>query len=98
MLRLLLDAEAIALLIKLSHTISLWITYTITEDGGFVILFSINYCLMQLRSAEHSLSQHLAFRYPLEQQHHLHPNLFRRQLLDTIKKNTHQTLLLGDTI
>ena len=41
---------------------------------------------------------HLTFRYPLEQQPHLHPNLFRRQLLDTIKKNTHQTLLLGDTI
>lgn len=56
MLRLLFNAEAIALLIKLSHTISLWVAYSITEDGGFVILFSINYCLMQLRSAEHSPS------------------------------------------
>ncbi len=37
MLRLLLDAEAIALLIKLSDTISLWIAYTITEDGSLVI-------------------------------------------------------------
>lgn len=44
------------------------------------------------------LHQHLTFRYPLEQQPHLHPNLFRRQLLDTIKKNTHQTLLLGNSI
>ena len=42
--------------------------------------------------------QHLAFRHPLEQQPLLHPYLFRRQLLDTIKKNAHQTLLLGDTI
>ena len=42
--------------------------------------------------------QHLTFRHPLEQQPLLHPYLFRRQLLDTIKKNTHQTLLLGDSI
>jgi hypothetical protein len=32
MLRLLFNAEAIALLIKLSHTISLWVAYSITED------------------------------------------------------------------
>ena len=56
MLRLLLDAEAIALLIKLSHTISFWVAYSITEDCSFVILFSIYYCLIQLRSAEHTPS------------------------------------------
>ena len=47
MLRLLLDAQAIALLIKFSHTISLRGTYTITKDGSFAILLSIYYCLMQ---------------------------------------------------
>ena len=36
MLKLLLNAEAIALLIKLSYTIALWITYTITEDNSLV--------------------------------------------------------------
>lgn len=44
------------------------------------------------------LLQHLAFRHPLEQQLLLHPYMFSRQLLDTIKENTHQTLLLGDNI
>ena len=47
MLWLLLDAETIALLIKLSHTISLRVAYTITKDGSFSILLSIYYCLMQ---------------------------------------------------
>ena len=40
MLRLLFDAQAIALLIKLSHAISLRVTYTITEDGSFAILLT----------------------------------------------------------
>ena len=44
------------------------------------------------------LLQHLAFRHPLEQQFLLHPNMFRWQFLDTIKKNTHQTLLFGYSI
>ena len=44
------------------------------------------------------LLQHLAFRHPMEQQLLLHPYMFSRQLLDTIKKNTHQTLLLGNSI
>ena len=44
------------------------------------------------------LLQHLAFRHPLEQQLLLHPYMFSRQLLDTIKENTHQTLLLGNSI
>ena len=47
MLRLLFDAQAIALLIKLCHTISLRITYTITKDGSFAILLSISYSLCQ---------------------------------------------------
>ena len=47
MLRLLFDAQAIALLIKLSHAISLRVTYTLTKDGSFAILLSIYYCLMQ---------------------------------------------------
>lgn len=42
--------------------------------------------------------QHLAFRHPMEQQLLLHPYMFRRQLLDTIKENTHQALLLGNSI
>ena len=42
--------------------------------------------------------QHLAFRHPLKQQLLLHPYMFSRQLLDTIKKHTHQALLLGDSI
>ena len=40
MLRLLFDAQAIALLIKLNHAISLRVTYTITEDGSFAILLT----------------------------------------------------------
>ena len=44
------------------------------------------------------LLQHLAFCHPLEQQLLLHPYIFSRQLLDTIKENTHQALLLGDSI
>ena len=39
--------------------------------------------------------QELAFRHPLEQQLLLHPQMFRREFLDTIKENTHQTLLPG---
>ena len=42
--------------------------------------------------------QHLLFRHPMEQQLLLHPYMFSRQLLDTIKENTHQTLLLGNSI
>lgn len=42
--------------------------------------------------------QHLAFRHPLEQYLLLHPYMFSWQLLDTIKENTHQALLLGDSI
>ena len=42
--------------------------------------------------------QHLAFCHPLKQQFLLHPYIFSRQLLDTIKENTHQTLLLGNSI
>lgn len=45
-----------------------------------------------------SFLQHLAFRHPLEQQLLLHPYMFSRQLLDTIKENTHQALLLGNSI
>ena len=44
------------------------------------------------------LLQHLTFRHPMEQQLLLHPYMFRRQLLDVIKENAHQTLHLGDTI
>ena len=44
------------------------------------------------------LLQHLAFRHPLKQQLLLNPYIFRRKLLDTIKKNTHQALLLGNSI
>ncbi len=47
MLRFLLDAQTITLLIKLSHTISLWITYTMTENGCLVVLLCIYYSLMQ---------------------------------------------------
>ncbi|CDA66718.1 unknown [Segatella copri CAG:164] len=47
MLRLLLDTQAIALLIKLCYTISLRITYTITKYSSFVILLCIYYCLMK---------------------------------------------------
>ena len=42
--------------------------------------------------------QHLAFCHPLEQQLLLHPYIFSRQLLNTIKENTHQALLLGNSI
>lgn len=44
------------------------------------------------------LLQHLAFRHPLEQYLLLHPYMFSWQLLDTIKENTHQALLLGNSI
>ena len=47
MLRLLLDAQAIALLIKLCHAISLRIAYTITKYSSFVILLCIYYSQMQ---------------------------------------------------
>ena len=47
MFRLLLDAQAIALLVKLSHAISFRIAYPITEDGSLVILLSISYSLCQ---------------------------------------------------
>ena len=44
------------------------------------------------------LLQHLAFRHPLEQQFLFHPHMFRWQFLDTIKKNSYQTLLPGNSI
>ena len=44
------------------------------------------------------LLQHLALHHPLQKQVLAHPHLSRWQLLDTIKENAHQTLLLGDTI
>ncbi len=47
MLRLLLDAQAIALLIKLSHAIAFRIANPITKDGSLVILLSISYSLCQ---------------------------------------------------
>lgn len=47
MLRLLFDTQAIALLIKLCHAISLRIAYSITKYSSFVILLCIYYCLMQ---------------------------------------------------
>ncbi|CUQ49234.1 Uncharacterised protein [Segatella copri] len=47
MLRLLFDTQAIALLIKLCHAISFWITYSITKHCSFVILLCIYYCLMK---------------------------------------------------
>ena len=47
MFRLLFDAQAIALLIEFSHTISFRVTYTITKDGSFAILLGIYYSLMQ---------------------------------------------------
>jgi hypothetical protein len=34
----------------------------------------------------------------MEQQLLLHPYMFSRQLLDNIKENTHQALLLGNSI
>ena len=44
------------------------------------------------------LLQHLALHHPLQKQVLAHPHLSQWQLLDTIKENAHQTLLLGDTI
>lgn len=44
------------------------------------------------------LLQHLAFRHPLQKQVPADPHIRRRQSLNTIKENTHQTLLLGNTI
>ena len=44
------------------------------------------------------LLQHLALQHPLQKQVLAHPHLSRWQLLDAIKENAHQTLLLGDTI
>ena len=41
---------------------------------------------------------HLALHHPLQKQVLAHPHLSRWQLLDAIKENTHQTLLLGNTI
>ena len=46
MLRLLFNAQAIALLIKLSNSISLRITYTITKNSSFVVLLCIYYSPM----------------------------------------------------
>ena len=46
MFRLLLDAQAITLFIKLSYTISLRIADSITKYSSFVILFYIYNCLM----------------------------------------------------
>ena len=45
MLRLLLNAETIALFIELCDPISLWIADTITEDCCLVVLLCIYYCL-----------------------------------------------------
>lgn len=42
--------------------------------------------------------QHLALHHPLQKQVLAHPHLSRWQLLDSIKENALQTLLLGDTI
>ena len=42
--------------------------------------------------------QHLALHHPLQKQVLAHPHLSWWQLLDAIKENAHQTLLLGDTI
>ena len=47
MLWLLFNAQAIALLIKLSNSISFRITYTIAKNGCLVVLLSICHCLMQ---------------------------------------------------
>ena len=47
MLRLLFNAQAIALLIKLCHAISLRIAYSIAKYSSFVILLCIYYSLMQ---------------------------------------------------
>ena len=44
------------------------------------------------------LLQQLALHHPLQKQVLAHPHLSWRQLLDAIKENAHQTLLLGDTI
>ena len=44
------------------------------------------------------LLQHLTLQHPLQKQVLAHPYLSRWQLLDAIKENTHQTLLLGNTI
>ena len=47
MFRLLFDTQAIALLIKLCHAISLRTAYSITKYSSFVILLCIYYSLMQ---------------------------------------------------
>lgn len=44
------------------------------------------------------LLQHLALRHPLQKQLPTDTHIRRRQSLKTMKENTHQTLLLGDTI
>lgn len=44
------------------------------------------------------LLQHQALQHPLQKQALAHPYFSRWQLLDAIKENAHQTLLLGDTI
>ena len=44
------------------------------------------------------LLQHLALQHPLQKQVLAHPHLSRWQLLDSIKENAHQALLLGNTI
>ena len=44
------------------------------------------------------LLQHLALQHPLQKQVLAHSHLSRWQLLDAIKENAHQTLLLGDTV
>ena len=66
MLRLLFDTETIALLIELCNTITLRITYTITEDGSLAVLLSINNCLMQhlakTSTMEDVIAQHKASR------------------------------------
>ena len=41
LLRLLLDAQAIALLVKFGHAIALGVADPVAKDGGFIILFGI---------------------------------------------------------
>ena len=49
-------------------------------------LRNLNGCIVQPNIC---FLQHLAFCHPLKQQFLLHPYMFSRQLLDTIKENTH---------
>lgn len=55
----------------------------------------LNGCIVQ---SNIRLLQHLALQHPLQKQVLAHPHLSRWQLLDSIKENAHQALLLGNTI